>query len=315
MIRDLTDSYLAGARAWIDMDALPQGFFDGLSLAQQLSAITRLFSKRFGSIGTHFVIEKEERANDHQYYFTLCKSCEWESSWNTIEVQDLIFTARKVSKALHAVLFSFLKLIRTHWSIQSYFGGSMEMAVEWVETRIEENWEYDNPEDCEEGDSEYRSMLDDLNSFRRGPAAHAAAMIMESEDLSVDQILARLKRLKKSHPLINAMISGCELLAQPYDIHYFDNSQCSEDADVYDNGIDALSYWDQNTILWQFDNAVTSAHEEYLNIQYQESGMIGPIAAFRLDAARTDWDRTKFDGCDHWPMALINVFNSLNKAC
>lgn len=309
LIEDLTASYQAAEEYWNDlyeMDLVPECS----TPAKHLAELVKVFACRFATDDLDCVIDTIRNDDGtERHCFTLVRHCPDSDSWKIIEVKKLWAAAKSHSIALEKILWSFLKLFIEKVHLGTWYNGGMDYAIDWLEERVDSDWEYDPPE---EGEGT-RSLADDLYCYRYGEALNAQNLIDGAATLTPEQIIKKLETLRPCS-LINSIRDACEFLHQPYNIDFFDNGRILVCDDDDYGGIEALSYWQQHTVLWDYEDGLTEVWKEWLDMERNEGGRLPPTATFRVDPEREDWDRTLLDNCGEWPFKLEEVFRNLDAA-
>lgn len=317
LYEDLVGAYKAAIRNWqnFDLPLFPWQTYG--SIGKAILDIIEDFDLRFVNDG--FLKSAVDKNPDGRYFFKLYCQCPHNEEWNVVEVRALIDSVRKTgSRALVQLTLSFLNRLNKHCAIPAWYNGGLQYAEEWLEERAYEN-DVNGDEEFQNEDYEgemgwIAEGLKDLKSNRTGPAAQLGLKIKESQDLTPEQIMKRLRAIKTEHPVKEAIAAGCALMAQPFSLDDFDGFKDVADQLSDVANVDGLAFENQWLMVWEYKNFLVAEWEEWINGQANESGIHPPVFHYDVSADRKDWNRSALDDAGSWPLRLQHVFFLLQKS-
>jgi hypothetical protein len=261
--------------------------------------------------GCEFNIHQDP--GEPRYYLAVYKVCKWEPSWAALALKDIFAHLRKNRHhALHNLFLHFIHAFHKATGVGSWWNGDMEYSEEWLEGTLQNELdEVPDPTEKEEFKAHQEGVAQlqkTLFSYRYGQAAEYANKITSTPILTADEIMARLKRIRRDHPAKRIIQAGCHyLIIAPYNMQDF----CYGDRLTTDEG-DELPYYLQAALIWDWDD-FTQQHTEYIDSQANNAGVEEPAASLKIDARVKKWRSLEdFKNSLGWPRALENYFDLAN---
>lgn len=257
--------------------------------------------------------------NCGDYQFTIYKQCPSYDEWSVFEICHVVRILKKNYPRLLDLFLIFLNTFHSRTGIDLWYGDTISYASTWIQDSIDERKEeYENgisenvADRCgwdQNDEDQYLRLLKADKDYRIGEPAKYERLITKAKYVEAATIIKMVRRLKREHPVIDLIISGCEFLIQyPYSVNDFDHQELT---DYYETGC-GLRFDFQQAVLWDTSDEYTARHEEYIDCEAQE-GVIPPVLKLDIRNTTSIEAFNRFEKGDDFPHAIHNFFTYANK--
>jgi hypothetical protein len=285
----------------------PDLLASGCGIGIALTFVTGVFESSVLPVGYSYSIDRDH--NSGEYFFTVFDTCDYKEYWHAFELRPVIEHLKATDIKLHNFFLLFIKSFMVETSIYAWWNGGCHYAQDFLEEEIL-NWE-DNYEGVLNArpDDEYlqrkAQAIETLKSYTTGYVFRYQNRINKNKILSVPALEKKLKRFNSRNRIVQWMKAACKFMARPAGINTFINYEVFE-AEMNGEG---MEFDGHASIIWDWDDAYTYKHMEFLDSESQSCGVMPPVVSIRIEKKTNKIDFESLKAVASWPLELNDIWN------
>jgi hypothetical protein len=304
MYTDLSQACFNARKLLGQNPSKPDLLASGLGIGTAMSFITGLFENSVLPAGYNYSIDRDQHTGE--YFFTVYDTCDYKEYWHAFELRPVVEHLKKTNRKLHNFFLQFIKVFMAETGIYAWWNGGCHYAEDFLEDEIL-NWgdRYGGDEEYENRvNEEYIDMVATQQSYAEGYVYEYRQKLERCKALPVATLQKKLKGFNQRNRLVKWMEAACKFMARPACINAFINYEVFE-AEFNGEGIEFDGY---ASVIWDWDDAYTRKHMEFIDSESQNCGVMPPIVSIRIEKKTKKIDYEALKQIADWPMELNKVW-------